>query len=208
MELLDDYMKRKADIQDRLEYFREVWKGSENEVFSELCFCLCTPQSKARTCDAFIQKVKKNGLLYTGTSEELLKHMKGVRFSNNKSKRIVEARNFFTAGGSIEFKKYIDTKNPSVARDWLVKNIKGLGMKESSHFLRNVGMGRNLAILDRHILKNLVKHGVINEVPGCLTRKRYLDIEERMREFSGKTGIPMDEMDILFWSRETGEIFK
>jgi N-glycosylase/DNA lyase len=88
-----------------------------------------------------------------------------------------------------------------------VKNVKGLGWKEASHFLRNIGH-RNLAILDRHILRNLKRHGVIKSLPKTLTPKRYLVIEQKFMEFSSTIGITMDELDLLFWSRETGEILK
>jgi N-glycosylase/DNA lyase len=92
-------------------------------------------------------------------------------------------------------------------RAWLVDHVKGLGWKEASHFLRNVGY-RGLAILDRHILKNLRHHRVISVLPGALTASRYMAIEEKFRRFAGEIDIPMDELDLLFWSRETGEILK
>jgi len=93
-------------------------------------------------------------------------------------------------------------------RDWLVKHVKGLGLKEASHFLRNIGMGEELAILDRHILKNLVCLGVIAGVPASLTPSRYKEIESRMKTFSSSIGIPMGELDLILWYRETGSIFK
>ena len=93
-------------------------------------------------------------------------------------------------------------------REFLVNNVKGFGMKEASHFMRNIGLGKDLAILDRHILKNLKLYGVVDEIPNSLTQKKYLNIEAKFREFSEKIQIPMDELDLLFWSEETGEIFK
>jgi len=81
-------------------------------------------------------------------------------------------------------------------------------MKESSHFIRNVGMGSDIAILDVHILKNLKEYGVVEKVPEVLTKKVYLDIESKMRGFSKLIKIPMDELDLLLWSEETGMIFK
>jgi N-glycosylase/DNA lyase len=126
--------------------------------------------------------------------------MGGVRFHNNKSGYIIEARDKF-------FKNRLP-KDPKEAREWLVDNIKGLGYKEASHFLRNIGLGRNIAILDRHILKNLMKYNVINEIPKTLTPKRYLEIEDKMKQFSKKNNIPLDELDLLFWAEETGEVFK
>jgi N-glycosylase/DNA lyase len=93
-------------------------------------------------------------------------------------------------------------------RAWLVREVDGLGWKEASHFLRNIGRGDDLAILDRHILRNLQRHGVIRRMPGSLTPKRYLQIENRMESFSKDVEISMAALDMLFWSRETGEIFK
>ena len=98
-------------------------------------------------------------------------------------------------------------KDNKEKRNFLVKNDKGLGLKEASHFLRNTGH-ENLAILDRHILKNLVKLKVIDEIPKSLTKKKYFEIEERVLEFAKKVKIPMDHLDLLFWSMETGEVFK
>jgi len=41
-----------------------------------------------------------------------------------------------------------------------------------------------------------------------LTKKRYLEIEEKVRRFSREIDIPMGELDLLLWSKETGWIFK
>jgi N-glycosylase/DNA lyase len=69
-------------------------------------------------------------------------------------------------------------------------------------------MGQGIAILDRHILKNLKLLGVIDEVPKSLTRKKYMEIEQSMSDFCNRTGVPEEELDLLLWSREAGEIFK
>ena len=83
-----------------------------------------------------------------------------------------------------------------------------MGYKEASHFLRNIGFGDDIAILDRHILKHLVGNKVIPEVPKSLTGKKYLEIEQKMKEFANSTGIPFGHLDLVWWSEETGEIFK
>ena len=86
-------------------------------------------------------------------------------------------------------------------------NVKGLGLKEASHFLRNIGH-RNLAILDRHILRNMLRFGAVKNLPNNLSRKNYLALEAKFMAFARKAGTPMDELDLLFWSMQTGEIFK
>lgn len=208
-ELLERYESRKTGIKSRLEDFKKVFSEDDRRVFAELAFCLCTPQSKATLCWKSIESLSKNGLLYYGSKEQIKPFMNAVRFNENKSGYIVEARNMFSDESGLKIKEKLSSfQTQEVAREWLVENVKGLGMKEASHFLRNVGLGFDLAILDVHIIKNLHKYGVISEIPKSLTKKTYLDIERRMKEFSQKTGVPFPDMDLLFWSEETGMIFK
>jgi len=89
-----------------------------------------------------------------------------------------------------------------------VRDIDGFGYKEASHFLRNIGRGEGLAILDRHVLRNLRRHGVLRSVPDSLARRRYLEIEEKVQRFARDVRISMAALDLVFWSRETGEVFK
>ena len=207
--LKDGYSKRKEIIKNRLQYFKSVINEDDKRLFAELCFCLLTPQSKAKICDAAIQNLVKTNLLYTGSEQDIKSYLIGVRFGNNKTRYILEARKFFTEGNEIKIKNKILKFNDSIElREWLIENIKGMSYKESGHFLRNIGIYENLTILDRHILKNLHKHGVIEEIPNPLSKKQYLEIEQKFLKFSKEIGIPTEELDLLFWSEETGEVFK
>ena len=135
--------------------------------------------------------------------------MNAVRFCETKVKYIVDARNFFTENGKLNIKqKILSFKDPLKAREWLVENINGFGMKEPSHFLRNIGYSFDLAILDVHVIKNLYEYGFINAIPKTLTKKLYLEIEQRMRSFARRLGMSLQELDLLLWSEETGIIFK
>lgn len=205
--LKQKYQLSKKSLKDRLSQFSEVLKKDEKDIFAELCFCLLTPQSKAKLCWSAIERLVSSKKLYNGNFYDIQKELVGVRFKNNKSRYILSARERFSKKG---IKEVINSfgKDIFALREYLVKNVKGLGYKEASHFLRNIGYGRDLAILDRHILKNLKKYSVIKNLPMSLTSNRYLEIEEKMRKFARKIKIPMDELDLLFWSQETGEIFK
>jgi N-glycosylase/DNA lyase len=208
-DLLQLYSGKKDEFKRRLQDFNQVFQESDERVFAELAFCLCTPQSKATACWNAISSLMKSSLLFSGNKEQIKPFLNVVRFSENKSKYIVEARDFFTKNSQLELKnKLKNFETNRQARDWLVENIKGFGMKEASHFLRNIGMGNDLAILDVHILKNLQEFGVIEEIPKSITAKKYVEIEQQMKEFSQKIGIPFDELDLLLWSKETGHIFK
>ncbi|MFH1854359.1 MAG: N-glycosylase/DNA lyase [Candidatus Omnitrophota bacterium] len=207
-DLLREYRKKKHAIKKRLAEFKQVYDKSDKDIFAELCFCLFTPQAKAVTCDAAIRRLKTKGLLLDGACDEIRPYLSGVRFPNNKARYLIEARGFFKNGKGLDVKNKIDLNDLQKTRDLLVKNIKGIGYKEASHFLRNIGLGRDMAILDRHILKNLKRYGVIKKIPESLSRKEYIKIEERMRDFFKQLDISMEEADLLFWSRETGMIFK
>jgi len=200
----------KEEIAGRLADFRRIWAaGSDEDLFAELAFCLLTPQSRARVCWPAVERLRGCGLLYCGSACEVVGELSRVRFAETKAGRIVAARRQFTRDGRLAIRAVLGGFSDAfAAREWLVENVLGLGYKEAGHFLRNIGLGEELAILDRHILKNLVVLGVIDEIPKSLTKKRYLEIEGRMMEFSRATGIPMGHLDLLLWSKETGEIFK
>lgn len=207
-QLLQSYEKRKDEIKKRLQEFKQVMADSEERIFAELAFCICTPQSKATVCWNSISSVK-NKFLYVGTEKEIRPFLNPIRFADNKAKYIISARNFFSKNGRLKIKdKLIQFENSTQLREWLVENVMGFGMKEASHFMRNIGLFEDVAILDRHILKNLVEYGVIDEMPKTLTAKVYLEIEKKMKEFAEKIGIPFAELDLLFWSEETGHVFK
>ncbi|MGE4385310.1 MAG: N-glycosylase/DNA lyase [Endomicrobiaceae bacterium] len=200
----------KNKINQRVRHFENVFKtASEEAVFAELAFCLFTPQSKAISCWKAVNVLHDKKLLLTGSAREISTNINNVRFHNNKAKYLTDAREKFTINGKISIKNKLSSfKNPADLREWIIENITGIGYKEASHFLRNTGIGLNLAILDRHILRNLKKFKAIDEIPQTLTSKKYLDIEEKMQIFSKKIKIPMSHMDLLMWCMQTGGIFK
>lgn len=198
----------RKEIKKRLREFAEN-KNIEDKIFEELCFCILTPQSKAKNCWKSIESLKKKGLLFCGKEEEIKKELKNVRFKNKKARYLVEARNLFLKDGKLNIKSLVNSfKSEFELREYFVKNVKGLGYKEASHFLRNIGFGDNIAILDRHILRNLKELNVIDEIPKSLSKKKYLEIEKKFIEFSKKINLKPQELDLFLWAKETGFVFK
>ncbi|OIO20788.1 hypothetical protein COV61_05720 [Candidatus Micrarchaeota archaeon CG11_big_fil_rev_8_21_14_0_20_47_5] len=201
-----EYGKLKGKIEKRLKEFRGIGRRGGKRLFPELCFCLLTPQSSARKCDKAVRGIGVSGLHFASAKKiALVLKECGVRFHNNKAGYIICARGT-DVGGVIALAR----KDAKKAREVLVKNVKGLGYKEASHFLRNIGFGENLAILDRHILRNMKREGVISgkEAEKVAGRKKYLELEKKFIALAGKKKIPPSHLDLLFWARETGEIFK
>ncbi len=235
--LKENYAKRKKEIKNRLNEFSKV-KGDDifyelcfctltpqsNAVKCDKCINILKnkdfikklfdikPILKTKTR---FYKNKSNYLIYNKKQYNYIKNSilnknpnrpkgRGIFIVSNTAKNIHMDRNPIVASdGVFETNK----KNPFESRELIVKHVKGLGYKEASHFLRNIGF-RNLAILDRHILKNLQKLKVIHKIPSNLNKKNYLLIEKKFYNFSKKIKIHMDELDLLFWSIETGKVFK
>lgn len=209
-ELKRCYDEMRDEIEARIDEFKKIWiSGNDEEIHSELIFCLLTPQAKAKSCWYVTERIYKNRLLFEGDEKQISKEFNLVRFKNKKASYVVKVRNQFMMSNRDNMKlKIQEFNNVKEAREWLVKNIKGFGFKEASHFLRNIGIGENLAILDRHILKNLKDLDIVEKIPNSLSKRKYYEIENRMKEFSNNVGIPVEHLDLLFWYKETGEIFK
>jgi N-glycosylase/DNA lyase len=204
------YLLKKKEIVSRLSEFEQYWTDkNDEEIFTELSFCILTPQSRAKSCWEAITALRDKDLLLKGNVDRIREKLHCVRFHNKKAQYLVDARGLFIKNGRISIKqllgKFMDVYE---RREWLVRNIRGLGYKEASHFLRNLGFGKDIAILDRHILKNLKLMGVIKEIPESIGRSKYLEIEKSMAGFAKDIGIPLAHLDLLLWSKETGEIFK
>ncbi|MBD3273599.1 N-glycosylase/DNA lyase [Candidatus Dependentiae bacterium] len=190
--------KIKNLIETRLLEFQRI-KNSNNLIwFNELCFCLLTANSKAETAIKIQIEMDKDGFIKkteTQIARIIKKH--GHRFHNTKAKYIAGARKF------LHIKDIIEKMSDFEAREFLVQNIKGLGYKEASHFLRNVGYN-NLAIIDRHILKFLKKENLIKEIPKTINKKKYLEFEKILGNFK----IKQSKLDLIIWAQMTGKVLK
>jgi N-glycosylase/DNA lyase len=201
-DLQREFSKKALAIRARLEEFRQVLP---QDYFCELVYCLLTPQSSARNACTAVDILRAAQCFDrpAQTAEILRRGEHYIRFHNTKAAHIADAWKRFP-----EVAGHLTGTCPTPAlREWLVKNVRGLGWKEASHFLRNIGH-RDLAILDRHVLKSLKAHGVLRAIPKSLTPRRYRTIEKRFSRFATDVGITVDELDLLFWSRETGTIRK
>jgi N-glycosylase/DNA lyase len=198
-ELKNSKIKEIVDM--RMKEFEEAGKSKQDKVFSELCFCLLTANFQAEKCIQ-IQNDMSRGFEIM-PQEELARELKkvGHRFWPQRAERIVEARECKT-----ELCKIIFKKSGEDMRDWLVENVKGLGMKESSHFLRNIGY-KDLAIIDFHIVDLLEREGLV-ERPNTLTKNKYVEIEKILENFGKKVNLNLAELDLYLWYIETGKILK
>jgi N-glycosylase/DNA lyase len=191
-------------VESRIREFQAAQGEEDERWFEELIFCLLTANYSARGALACIAALNEGDAIGEGSLEQLracLEHRH--RFPNKRAEFIHKAR-----AHRDDLKRTI-TSQPSsrAARDWLVENITGLGMKEASHFLRNVGY-LDLAIIDKHILTHMEEQGIIGERPKTLTRRRYLEYEEILIRVAGMLGMSLGMMDLYLWAKKSGEVIK
>lgn len=203
VELQNLHAMQREDIRRRLEEFRKVPPAA---YFYEIAYCLLTPQTSAENAERVVAELQRQSFhLHTINPESILgDRTMYIRFHTTKSKHLLKLKSDFDS----ILNKLGSSTDAFKLREWLVQNVMGLGYKEATHFLRNVGRNDGLAILDRHILRNLQRYGAIRSIPKSLSRKHYIRIEQSFLKFSDRVGIPVDELDLLFWSMETGVIRK
>lgn len=182
--------------------------------FSELCFCILTSNSKANTALNIQAQLGEEGFL--SLSENDLSQVirsNHHRFHNVKARYIILARQFSNIKEIIQDiagnpdKGDVSSKGVIEAREWLVENVKGLGYKEASHFLRNVGY-ENVAILDRHIVRLLFENNYVNHYTNSFSRKSYLEYERVLAKICKEVGLSQAELDLYLWYIKTGRILK
>ncbi len=192
----------RSAVEQRLAEFASFKNKSNDEWFSELCFCILAANAKQKTSEAIQSQISAEGFktLSQETLTDLIKINKH-RFHNTKAKYIIYARKF-----ADNLKENLLEKTEYEAREWLVQNISGIGMKEASHFLRNTG-GQNLAILDRHIISILTEHKIISK-PKTLTSQKYKEIEHIFTNIASILRVTPAKLDLMLWYIKTGEVAK
>lgn len=194
--------KVKNLVDTRLKEFKEISNGSSNEIFKELCFCILTANFNAER--SLKMQVEMGDEFLTAPKSDLVRRLRelGHRFPDARARYIVDARKYKNS-----LKDIVKTFNDdNELREWIVKNVKGIGYKEASHFLRNIGY-TDFAIIDFHIIDVLTKHKMI-EKPTVLTKRKYLEIEELLRKIARKSNLNLAELDLYLWYTETGKILK
>jgi N-glycosylase/DNA lyase len=199
--LKEHYATRRKEVQKRLnEFSTNAKRMKDKDLFVELCFCICTPQSKATKVAEVINSANVDKLLCLEQFKLAEMLRKNTRFHNNKAKHIINARQYANN------LKHLD-KDSVLAREFLVKHIKGIGYKEASHFLRNIGY-RNLCIVDRHVINLMHELKVLDSTTVPSTPKKYLEMEQKIKDYAKKYGYDVDELDLILWSIKTGFVFK
>ena len=198
--LLDDD-EISTRINQKISSFNKLKKASNEALFSELCYCILTANCQAQTCMTIQNEFPYD--FSKATKKQIKHHLKThhYRFPNIRTQYILEAQ---THKKNLQY--ILNNQSSVKRRNWFVNNIKGIGMKEASHYLRNIGY-QNYAIIDTHILSLLQNYEIIKK-PKTITKKRYLQIEQKLKKIANKTDLTLAQLDLYLWYMQTGLILK
>jgi len=208
--IVDAHKKRRSEIRQRLREFSAIGReGTDLNLLEEMVFCFFTGGCSARMGLNSLEAIKP--ILLTADQPELANALVGHhRYPNARAKYVATSRDFLREQYGLKLRKKLESFDCRLERrDWLVreKGIKGLGYKEASHYLRNIGY-KGYAILDKHVLNCLTELKIIDDPKPPNTRLRYLNTEDKLRKLTELTGIDFDELDLVLWSMKTGVILK
>lgn len=186
----------------RIRMFKKTGRD-RRKVFSELCFCILTANYTAEGGIRIQREIGED--FFKLNRLELAEKLRslGYRYPETRAKYIVEARMLFDDVWRILKEEDEQTK----IRRWLADNVRGIGFKEASHFLRNIGFS-NLAIIDKHVLRVLNRYGLIRSIPKTLSRGKYLEIEQTLSKIASELKVSLAELDLYLWYIDTGKVLK
>jgi N-glycosylase/DNA lyase len=186
---------------------------AESDLWRELCFCLLSPRTRfervvmamkhLETCRVIERLASCDPTLNVRLVARLLSEShQTCRFPNQKAIRIVGARDaFYGSGRRNPIRTFLASFDAaSDARAGLVKVVPGFGLKEASHFLQNIGLGDDLAVLDVHVTKFLASvfsESVTTSPPR--TAQEYFELEQLFLELSFETGLNVRTLDLAIW---------
>lgn len=144
-------------------------------------------------------KIKQETILSL-LEEPLMVYGRSVRyrFAKQKSRYLSESLNMLRQSmlpdDEIEF------------RNWLAKNLLGVGLKTASWVTRNWLKSDSVAILDIHIYRAGLVIGIYSTEDDI--NKNYMSMEERFIAFANGIDVPPSKLDNLIWNtaKDTGGI--
>lgn len=202
------------DIQYRVQDFRK--KYDERSLWWELSSCILSSQVPYPLAIAAADEIDRKELLFRSCSDKewLEKKITGVltkplnvegkprayRFPIVRTRNLVQCHTIITNTKNSLTELIYSFDNANEARKWFVKYIPGIGPKQASMFLRNVGISYDLAILDRHVLNYMSKLGIYSGTKISIANlKQYYKHEAILQKHAYDLSCPVGLLDWAIW---------
>jgi N-glycosylase/DNA lyase len=194
---------------------------SEEELWQTLCLCILSSNVHYESAQSALSHLIDNGYLKikwiveTPNSENLIAEElskplylpvkldgsgRRYRFPNVRAKNIVQAARLLFSEKLLISRLLALHYSETTVRDILVAKISGIGLKEGSHFLRDIGYSNNLAIIDSHVTSFLAEINAISRAKvKMINRSTYFKLERILQKMCKEHNISLSAFDMAVW---------
>lgn len=182
---------------------------NEDDLWRELVACVLGSRVRFEDAHAAVERMDEMKLLtnrrrsrrFDQYEEDMVTALSGgYPFYRVRAKQIRRAaeRLYGSRGSVREFLD--DARDTREARRRLASEVPGLGPKQASLFLRNIGYATHVAVLDVHVLTYMSWVGLTEEIVKSIsTVRKYEMLEDSFIEHSYSLGYTPDRFDLAVW---------
>lgn len=225
--LLSQVIDLHSKMADSFKQGRNWDEMSEGELWGELCLCILSSNVPYELAKSAFFHLREMSLLepkwITQTSnsvriiaQELSKSIylpkkkngqyRKYRFPNIRAKNIVGATETLYVKNFGLVRILEKEKSEQETRCFLAKNISGVGLKEASHFLRNIGYSESLAIIDTHVIAFLEDiEALPQDTIRTVTPPIYMRLERILQELCISLNLNLSTFDMAIWHYMRGK---
>jgi N-glycosylase/DNA lyase len=207
-----------ADFLDNSLTWEEM---TEEELWQTLCLCILSSNVHYESAQSALSHLVDNGylginwIMETPNSENLIAEElskplylpvrldgsgRRYRFPNVRARNIVQAARVLFSEKLLISKLLAIHDSERTVRDILVAKIPGIGLKEASHFLRDIGYSNNLAIVDSHVISFLAEINAISRAEvKMMNRSTYFELENILQKLCKEHNVSLSAFDMAVW---------
>lgn len=188
---------------------------TEADLWTELACCILSSQVPYATAQAAAVRVEASGLLEDpAVSPDILEAslatllrspfdlgggLRRYRFPDSRARQLAAATTAIRGEADKLSELLAGFEGVEGARDWFVARAPGLGPKQASMFLRNVGASYDLAVLDRHVINYMIVVGLTGDPAPTRRMADYRRDEAILRNHAAEFGLPVGLLDWAVW---------
>lgn len=195
----------------------------ERKLLSELVLCILSSQEKYEVALGAMKMLQKDNVLKIPQNRIELKEIKReikrtlsrpirfnyngkgysrrLRFFNKKCDYIIQTvQNIYL--NDLTIKEILSSKCCiQETRNQIINYSIGLGPKQASMFLRNVGYHSELAVLDKHVIDYMKMMGMTTtSTTGFSNIRQYQIAELRLKSYAETYNVSLLHLDMAIWT--------
>jgi N-glycosylase/DNA lyase len=208
-------------VADLLDSRPKWYKMTEEELWQALCLCILSSNVPYESAQSALSHLTNKGYLRirwivkTPSSQNLIAKelskpfylpikldgsCRKYRFPNVRARNLVQAARVMFSEKLCLSDLLAGHSSESTVREILVDKIPGIGLKEASHFLRDIGYSDNLAIIDSHVASFLAEIKAISlEEVKTINRSTYFELENILQELCKEHNVSLSVFDMAVW---------